>query len=481
MRTQLLPLLALLMAACGSKSVIPAAHAAGLSSGPVYEFHVEDYQQPGDADFGPAFQRMLADPSGCGFAPTSVGPYQFTAAGCRVRLACNTIYDVTSLRGPIAPAAGHLLAISGCGASSQIRVPRGTTPALLVPARAAMEIDHLLVLMTAGTGIATGTQAVDAVEVHGAFHADSVWIRGATRRNVWISADASQGTIADDWGLTRSSFDLANGEGIRIEGGDSNVGFAANNSVTSNCQAPVGACAGIDDESFLGCTWAANHTESNGPAGHVSAGIIFGGGSQRSLGLGNYSESNQPQSSVSQSSLMIGGLMASTAGEGVTGPGGYFGPGSPGVGIPTDTRFRSPQLEVDFDGANGSGLGMEWRSLLDSATYGWGRAFQPAGTFLGGWYTDRYANSPSAIGLAYGGFSQSRGLGAVWAGPTAPFLVGAAAVRVGSGTAPPAPGGNAWPPGSLWIYSAPSSGSPALGMVVCAGGSCAWRTIASAP
>lgn len=87
--------------------------------------------------------------------------------------------------------------------------------------------------------------------------------------------------------------------GIRVEGGDANVGLGEHINVIGNGE------WGIDDVGFLGSTWSTCHARGN-----VLGPYRGGGLNQRSLWLGCYSESGQPPANFTKSAIVIGGLHA---------------------------------------------------------------------------------------------------------------------------------------------------------------------------
>jgi hypothetical protein len=88
-------------------------------------------------------------------------------------------------------------------------------------------------------------------------------------------------------------------DGVYCTGGDSNAGIGIAIDMTSN------GGWGLYDNSFLGNTWIACHTAFNGSGAYYLA-----GGNSRSVLLGCYSESGQPESYVASPGLVLGGLHA---------------------------------------------------------------------------------------------------------------------------------------------------------------------------
>lgn len=88
--------------------------------------------------------------------------------------------------------------------------------------------------------------------------------------------------------------------GVYLQGGDVNAGSGFNIDVMY-CR-----LGGITDNSFLGNTWTACHTSSNGGAPYSTSNP-----NARSVFIGCYSEGDQGPSSFSTATLVLGGLLAS--------------------------------------------------------------------------------------------------------------------------------------------------------------------------
>lgn len=462
----------------GIKSIESQATAQAITVAPVkYEFHVEDYVQPNDVDYGPAFARALADPAGCS-APSNRSPLAYTQGGCLIRLACNVTYNVSSQHIRI-PEFGDVR-ITGCGYSSQITAYNSREPLILQNRFGRLDLSDLIVLARRP---ATVTSTAPAIEVRGWFGGHRIRVRGATGDDILINGNTGLGYITDNWYIDSSVIDLSDNAGIRIIGGDGNLGVSIGNNIGSNCQNPTTGltCSGVVDNGFLGNTYVATLTASNGPAGNVQPGFTFSDqAGQRSAGLGNYQEGDGAPSHLGNSTLFLGGLMASNVpGVFTAGPGNYISGTGIGSGlISGGFSFKGNKLWSYFDGATNTG---GQRLTAPGQAHSWVRDFSGTTGYLKSWYEDSFNGAPSFIGQALAGDGAllpngtPAQLGSNWLAPTAPLLVGAAAVRVGTGATPPVPS-SAWPAGSLWIYSSPSIGGPSQARMVCVLGVCAWHT-----
>lgn len=104
--------------------------------------------------------------------------------------------------------------------------------------------------------------------------------------------------------------------GLYVRGEDVNVGAVIGSSFASNCTEAssltetLGECANSIDRSFLGIAMFAPHTASarDRVTDERFAGYLTRGNSQRSVYIGDYSESDQLMNQITRNSITIGGL-----------------------------------------------------------------------------------------------------------------------------------------------------------------------------
>ncbi len=113
------------------------------------------------------------------------------------------------------------------------------------------------------------------------------------------------------WSLFCVKCDDNGGDGVYVDGADSNAGVG----YKVDCVANTGW--GINDSSFLGNTWIACHTAFNDGGAYQSD-----GDNAQSLFLGCYSEQGQPESQFAQRSLFLSGLHGAGVSDASKGGGG---------------------------------------------------------------------------------------------------------------------------------------------------------------
>jgi hypothetical protein len=163
-----------------------------------------------------------------------------------------------------------------------------------------------------------GQTTKHGIDINANVHIENVAVRGFGGNGIDISADITGGTNANCFYLSRIfTYDNA-GHGVYCTGGDSNAGVG----VQINAMANGGY--GIRDDSFLGNTWLACHTAGNTTGAYYMIGV-----NSRSVMVGCYSESDQPESYFGPKCMVLGGLGAAgadiTDGALVAGDGGFSG------------------------------------------------------------------------------------------------------------------------------------------------------------
>ncbi|MFO0839768.1 MAG: hypothetical protein U1D55_14755 [Phycisphaerae bacterium] len=293
--------------------------------------------------------------------------------------------------------------------------------------------------------------------------------------NVWAQAFSGDGfhlvgnaagspaTNVSEWYIEGGRADFNGGNGLFLDGPDSNAGVAIGLSVTVNRQ------WGIYDSSFLGNTFIACHADGNG--NNVSC--PSAGGSYkvdnlnaRSVFLGCYAEQNQTPAQIDFPSRWIGGLGNAT-GTGIiltTGVGASsysIGKFANPIGIANAGEGGG---QVEFVGGGATGSLFELWSENDSAIYPWRMKYRgTTGQLDKGWYRLDHANLDSRIALRLSGEQADVGAGHLWLNNH--FIGGTNSsplnrVRVGVGTTPPATQSatDPWPVGSIFWNKSPTAG-----------------------
>lgn len=204
-----------------------------------------------------------------------------------------------------------------------------------------------------------------------------------------VDAGASRtpSTNANHWEM-HSCRCLSNGKsGLYVNGPDGNAGTVISLDSTSNTE------WGVFDESFLGNTYIACHTNSN-----VTGSYKVSGGNNKSILLNCYAEGNQNDAQIEYPSMRIGGLMTTNE--------TFDGTGIAGNSI--DVSARTFQFANYIDAANkvefnmgGGTSGFIWEMIaFANGSSGSSRPYRmqyDTGTTYAELFNVRYNNSSTAV------------------------------------------------------------------------------------
>ncbi len=152
--------------------------------------------------------------------------------------------------------------------------------------------------------------------------------------------------------------------GFAFRGGDSNAGICI------RCSAIGNGLYGFYDRSFLGNTFIACHTDSNGVYGGAGGPYITTETTAQSIYIGCYAEENQNPGSLSTNAMAIGGLCGwNPPGiDAITGGGYHFaGYLSRWMKFQNDNRQGSAGGIMTVGGASRSGEFLNWTNDEDTA------------------------------------------------------------------------------------------------------------------
>ncbi len=173
-------------------------------------------------------------------------------------------------------------------------------------------IRDLAVLASAQGGNANG------ITMHARAHLENVYVRGFGGNGVEIAAWArgnGPNTNANNWSMDNLFVEANGGHGIHVVGADANAGVAIGVSSMGN------GGWGFLDESFLGNTYVGCHTENNKKGGYAVTNR-----NARSIFIGSYTESGQPDNHIESPSMVIGGLFGPVQGSGYLAIDGHLSP-----------------------------------------------------------------------------------------------------------------------------------------------------------
>jgi hypothetical protein len=174
--------------------------------------------------------------------------------------------------------------------------------------------NHRTVTATVGHGIVIESAYVTL---------DNVRVSRFRGHGILLSADVTRtpstnGNLARFYGVQVIS---SYWSGIYLRGGDANASSFVGFDASANCVSPTfstsnpAVCGGIVDLSFLGNTYVAPHTASNG-----SRGYYYSGANQRATVIGGYAENDNPTNDlIHQTMTAVGGNIPwSSASNGLT-------------------------------------------------------------------------------------------------------------------------------------------------------------------
>ena len=318
-----------------------------------------------------------------------------------------------------------------------------------------------------GVTSAGGTAAVDGVLIRaGNIYLENVWTFSFKRDGIRIRAAVGGGGELEGngnlWSLQNINSELNGGNGLFVDGADSNAGTAINVNGSLNLG------WGIYDSSFLGNTYIGCHTDGNtlGP-------YKTDGPNAANMFIGCYTETGL--SEILSPSCFIGGIAASTAKVATSTTGFMFngaiasrksldytnGLGTDPVGISIGANDSS--LTALSFGATSQTL-TAWKLKWDSTTKGW--YFQ-------------YANSASYEPLTL--FDSASARAAVGSGPllgnnNAGYYVGSRTAPILRGFASAAPVAGTYVVGDIVYNTAPTAGGTIGFVCVTAGTPGTWKT-----
>jgi hypothetical protein len=247
---------------------------------------------------------------------------------------------------------------------------------------------------TVGSGISLKTMA----------RIVNVTCRGFREHGIKIDASTSSSPVsnANLWEVHSCTLDSNGLHGLFVRGADANAGAAYNVNASYN------GGWGIYDNSFLGNTYVACHTDQNTLGAYKSDGL-----NARNMFLGCYSESGQPVSSIVAPAMIVGGLHA--AGYGATDSaldtgGNLYG------GLLSNSSFATGKMNIGAGQPNTSGTGTQFVDTsgvypwtFSKTTGRWGYQWANLSTPSGFQFYDRtatpangYARDLSAANGAYG-------------------------------------------------------------------------------
>lgn len=166
------------------------------------------------------------------------------------------------------------------------------------------------------------------------------------------STSYSPASNANLWEIHSCTVDTNGLHGVYVKGADANAGAGYNINASNN------GGWGIYDSSFLGNTYVACHTATNGLGAYKSDNP-----NARNIFVGCYSESGQPPSSIAVPAMIVGGLHA--AGYGTNDP----AIDSDITGLYSNSQFGTGSMRIGFGQANTSGVGLTYKDT--GGTFVW--------------------------------------------------------------------------------------------------------------
>lgn len=158
----------------------------------------------------------------------------------------------------------------------------------------------------------------NGITLHARARIVNVYVRGFGGNGIEIAAWArghGPNTNANLWSLDNVFVESNGGNGVHAIGADANAGIAIGVSAMGN------GGWGFLDESFLGNTYVACHTENNRKGGYSVTNR-----NARSIFIGSYTESGQPENHIESPSMVIGGLFGPVQGSGFIAVDGRLSP-----------------------------------------------------------------------------------------------------------------------------------------------------------
>ncbi len=217
------------------------------------------------------------------------------------------------------------------------------------------------ILIKGGGGNNTAAHGID---MQGRAKIQDCTVSNFKGNGINIVADINSRTNANCWGINTVSLFNNGGNGLYVQGGDTNAGIG----IAINSYANGGW--GIYDSSFLGNTYIGCHTASNTLGAYKSDNA-----NARNIFIGCYAEGGQPASEVAAPSMVLGGMFGPVTGT------GYF-----------LIDGKTPSISATLNGATiNIGKG-ELLGLVDADTPQWPYRLKYA---TGSWYLD-WANLSSS-------------------------------------------------------------------------------------
>jgi hypothetical protein len=153
------------------------------------------------------------------------------------------------------------------------------------------------------------------------------------------------------WRLWDVHADACGGDGLHVAGFDANAGVAVGFNA-SNCGG-----RGINDESFLGNTYIAPHTNNNELESYRCI-----GGNARSVFIAPYAEGNQLPADIRGKSYALGGLL----GDGLTDQSNFIAADPNGLVAGASIRLEHTNQHITF----GDSLGLGILGVADAGNFG---------------------------------------------------------------------------------------------------------------
>jgi hypothetical protein len=142
-----------------------------------------------------------------------------------------------------------------------------------------------------------GQTTKHGVDFQAKLHLSDVTVYGFGGNGANIHGDVSLGTNCNQWSIERCTFQANAGHGVYCKGGDANAGLCEITNVLGN------GGYGVYDDSFLGNTWVACHSDSNSDGAYHFTGV-----NGRSVAIGCYGEGGQPETYCGPIAMILGGL-----------------------------------------------------------------------------------------------------------------------------------------------------------------------------